>query len=693
MTSKKYLIPLKLRPLLIVLVLELFLFNFPFWESFAFQTVPCSSVSLNGIEKINEHTYKMTEEGGRLSFRFNSVNIQNVHIQPLKQEAYSLRVGKGVNYKISIKDTGNTETPMPVGAQTVCNLLSTSHYIRIHPAGEVDEVNIYPQVAKGDSFSIVNISFNRHVPFYFSPIRFVLLCVLGYLVYAFSSKSRLFAMPLDLSDSIQMRLTVALILGVVLFAAATGKLIQPGVNLYSGDAYTENGSFIQDQNQYNHLSNALMEGHLYLDLTPPSWLDDMSNPYDAGARAALSQETGEATYWDYAYYNGHYYSYFGVLPALLTFVPFKLATGSDLRTDYAVVLYAVFFICSAACLIYQLIRRYFKSASFGIFLLACFLLSFGGGLLTQVFYPTVYSLPILSGLGFSFLGLAFWIHSAENNLKKTELVLGSLCIALTLECRPAYVLVCLFAFPIFWTELTEDRLFFSKKGLANTFAVLLPFFVVGVGALIYNYLRFDSFTEFGASYNLTGFDMVHQAHPLSRAFGGVYMFFFQPLRVEPSFPFLSEIGGLSSYHGELHIEPYYGGLFAFSPACLFIFTWPLVARGEQKRPIDINLFVIVCIALMLVFAITDVQVASISMRYQSDFAWLAVIASVLCLLSLLSAATINVRNHIIGWFSALVILGMVLSALNLFSIGRYGQLVSTNPALYYLVESWFIPFS
>lgn len=693
MTSKKCSIPRIFKPLFIALVLELVLFNFPFWESLAFQEVLCPSVSLNGIEKINEHTYKMTEENGHLSFCFESANIKNVHIQPLKREVYSMRVGKSVNYKISIKDTGNTESSMTVGAQTVCNLLAPSHYIRIHPAGEVNEINLYPQVAKGDSFSITSISFNQNVPFYFSPIRFVVLLILGCLVHAFRSRSRLFVMPLDLSNPIQMRFTAVLILGVILFAAATAQLIRPSVNLYSGEAYTENGSFIQDQNQYNHLSNALLEGHLYLDLTPPSWLDDMSNPYDAGARAALSQETGEATYWDYAYYNGHYYSYFGVLPALLTFVPFKLVTGSDLRTDYAVVLYAVFFISSAAFLIYQLIRRYYKSASFGIFLLAFLLLSLGGGLLTQVFYPTVYSLPILSGLGFSFLGLALWIHSAENSLKKTELMLGSLCIALTLECRPSYVLVALFAFPIFWTELTEDRLFFSKKGLLNTFSVLLPFFVVGVGAMFYNYLRFDSFTEFGASYNLTGFDMVHQAHPLSRAFGGVYMFFFQPLRVEPSFPFLSEISGLSSYHGELHIEPYYGGLFAFSPACLFIFTWPLVARMEQKRQRDINLFVIVCVALMLVFAITDVQVASISMRYQSDFAWLAVIASVLCLLSLLSATTMNLRNYIIGCFSALVLMGLFLSTLNLLSIGRYGQLVSTNPALYYLVESWFIPFS
>ena len=63
----------------------------------------------------------------------------------------------------------------------------------------------------------------------------------------------------------------------------------------------------------------MADGQLYLEVEPPQWLVDMDNPYDKGARDELQKQTGESYLFDVAYYEGHYYVYFGVLPVLLRF--------------------------------------------------------------------------------------------------------------------------------------------------------------------------------------------------------------------------------------------------------------------------------------------------------------------------------------------------------------------------------------
>ena len=141
-------------------------------------------------------------------------------------------------------------------------------------------------------------------------------------------------------------------------------------------------------------------------------LSDMENPYDTSARAQELSQAGEYYYLDYAFYNGHYYSYFGALPALVAFVPFKLLTGCDLRTDQAVLALGVIFVFAFNALLYCLAKRYRRDVSLGLFALSSVSFFVASGLLYLVFLPQLYSVPILSGLIVVFLGLSCWV-SAE----------------------------------------------------------------------------------------------------------------------------------------------------------------------------------------------------------------------------------------------------------------------------------------
>lgn len=94
-------------------------------------------------------------------------------------------------------------------------------------------------------------------------------------------------------------------------------------------------------------------------------------------------------------------------------------------------------------------------------------MTFASSIVYLVYYGTIYSVPIICSLLFSILGLTFWIDAkGSHTVCRYKLVIGSLFIAFTLQCRPAFILIFVLAIPIFWDELVKDRLFF-KKGTAQ----------------------------------------------------------------------------------------------------------------------------------------------------------------------------------------------------------------------------------
>lgn len=115
--------------------------------------------------------------------------------------------------------------------------------------------------------------------------------------------------------------------------------------------------------QYAELAKAMADGQLYLEVEPPQWLVDMDNPYDKGARDELQKQTGESYLFDVAYYEGHYYVYFGVLPVLLFYLPFYLLTGSSFPTAIGVLIACIMFVLGVTALMDRFARHHFKRVS------------------------------------------------------------------------------------------------------------------------------------------------------------------------------------------------------------------------------------------------------------------------------------------------------------------------------------------
>lgn len=332
---------------------------------------------------------------------------------------------------------------------------------------------------------------------------------------------------------------------------------------FYGEWYNEYSAHTFDMDQYALLGHALIEGKTTLDLPVADGLASLDNPYDYDARVELGRATGEKIFWDHAYYEGAYYSYFGVIPAIVLYMPYELITGELLNTSYAVAFLGVCFIISSSIMVVCLSRRFFVPGSSTAAVMAGIAIVFAGcNVMYLGFVPRFYSVPILMSLVFTFIGIAFWIRArrsdngihAEGCLSKSRLFLGSLCMACNLGCRPQFALAWLLAFPLFWREIAKTRMLFSKKGLTETLCGVLPFLLISMPLFAYNYARFGSALDFGSSYNLTGFDMTTYNQTWGTTLLVLYCFILQPISLSSAFPFLNVVDWTWPF-SLLHADP------------------------------------------------------------------------------------------------------------------------------------------
>lgn len=673
--------------IILALSIETFICNFRFWESLSFNNETILEIGSHGdgIRENSDGTYTVTDSGeASLEFTNLSCHIDNVELSLGKPDWYSTSwrdsTGPYLNYHFDVTDEGNNNYySLPM--RTYCENDSSSHWTRIHLSGKSTKFKIVFDEPSGTAISVESIKLNTVRPFAVSFTRLLLIGFVILLLRALRPGSKLYRIPLSSTSRSSIVIVLAAVTCEVAAAVFIGKVVTNGA---IGEPY-QNGSTVYDFNQYNHVADSLIHGQVRLNLPVSETLRDMENPYDTQERESLLLEAGETYYMDYAYYKGNYYSYFGVLPAITLFLPYKIITGSDLSTSTAVMITSLLYIICLNYLISEALRYARKGRTIGNWLLASISIVTTSGFLYLIYLPQLYSLPILMGLSLSFVGLALWMNAQHKSDSISychrELIAGSTCIALSLLCRPQYFLLVLLAFPVFWKGIVNRKGFFSKTGAGNTLDIIIPCLIVGSAAMLYNYARFDSPFDFGASYNLTGSDMTHRQIVLGRTIPALFQYLFQMPSISASYPFISAANMSTDFQGYWFYEPFLGGFIAFSPICLLIFgiEKPIIYKYKSTYKLCLTM-----IGLAIGILFLDFQIASVTTRYFNDFSWLLLISDHI----MLSLENQNVGPRRIS--TLLVALGFCLNILALFSAGRYTPMSVYCPTMYYGLKTWLL---
>ncbi len=209
---------------------------------------------------------------------------------------------------------------------------------------------------------------------------------------------------------------------------------------------------------------------------------------------------------DASYYDGKYYLYFGVTPALLLFWPWRLFTGQDLPIAAAGVIWASMAFAFSVGWLVALRRRVAAGVPGWYWLAAVAALGIAAGYPVVLRRPLFYEVAILANIAFTMAGLwcltMVWLRS-EKPLR--WLAAASLCAGLAIGSRPTVgpgALLALGAVAI-WVCWQRRRV----KPEASAGCLLRVGIAAGGPVVLcltalawYNWARFGNPIEFGLSY-------------------------------------------------------------------------------------------------------------------------------------------------------------------------------------------------
>lgn len=651
-----------------------------------------------GIKKISNDTFIIENENDA-SVILKGINEKvNTLYLPVASESPML------NLSISATDSANesgaklSDTALQISPQYI-----PSQHFATHFRDKVKDISIdFGKNGVGTLFTMDKIGINVRPPLALSKTRAIIVAFLVFFVLSIMPSSRLWKTPLfqaESKDSASFPISKTVVIGYAVIGICVFLLV---VHLHSAYNSIFNSSYYDQKSgtmffhtQFACLAKSLLKGKVDLDIPVASYLKSMTNPYDPGARIANAIRTGEPFYLDAAYRNGKYYCYFGVLPVLLTYLPYLALVGRDMPNIYAIVLFGLATIASFNYLSYQLIKRFAPTASVGVFVAVSTILICSSGFAFWATTLSFYTIPLVSALAFGGFGLALLLKAsmhAAAKISRLQVTLGAFFIAITLGCRPQFVLVGLLAIPIFWNDIVYNRIFFSRKGLWNTILFFLPFIFVATLQFAYNYFRFGSVLDFGASYNLTGNDMTSRGFVLSRIPLGLFSYVFQPFTVGPAFPFFSTASMTNNYVGLTSHEDIYAGLLFTSPVVpLSIF---LCNTHDKKVRIksSMRLFVWTAVLTFLILVV-DIEASGIVERYKSDFGWIISMGSVSMIIDSLETTAYQAANNdctclstSTGYREQLLSIAAVTTVFAtvacIFMSGKAVSLESVNPKIY-----------
>ncbi len=704
-----------LLTLCMILFLEIFIFNMPFWSSRTTKTrtVTLSSSNFTNVTPV---TGGFTVTGPNPSVTIDNPANQKIKYIHIDQ---SSSAPSWATYDFTVFTFfGNGQTPNSnYDKGNLSTGLYRSRYVNV--GGTCHKVRILFDMPVGRFLPFVSITVNPHVSFHFSLVRFAFMILLGLFAVFLGPNSPLWRWKMQDGGAFQIWTLCVSTVFIMLFYAMIFYTSESW-SAWTGSSMAGVGwSQWANFNQYGDLANSLLHGHTWLDLPVPPPLKAMQNPYDPYLRQQLIFQNGGPQkvkiYWDHAFYHGKYYCYFGVIPAIVFFMPFEIMTGKEMESCWAILMAVLIAAIFATLLLVRMSKIWFPNVSFGAVLLASWMLGMGGGILYHVFTASFYSVPESCSYMFSMIGLWCWFESIRQRkdgrrrrVSAWWIFFGSLFMACNLGCRPQYIFLCLLGLPIFWTAIFKERMLFSKSSIFATVMAFVPFFLVFIPLFIYNFVRFGSFFTFGNTYQLTNFDATDPGFTYLSAAKGIFYYLFQPMNLTTSFPFV----GLTNTSTLLFypMEPSEGGYFTFvAPFAVILFAAPWIfsrsRRGELTEEMSgsifegasvrrsVTSFVWTAIASGICVMCADSYLGGVSQRYISDFGVLFILGAVCCFFAVLPRT-----GQRIGPAGKLLILASVIAVcicltiefFGIFTIGRYGSLLSSFPCHYFPVKDWFL---
>jgi len=554
----------------------------------------------------------------------NAINTSGVTFTNLDRHITSVFVPPMFNnlkqFDIYIRWTDEESTRQI--KKTLYKALPHENYAAIQPCGKVSELTImFPKRVFFDEIS--QIAVNKQIPFYFSGLRIVAVSLLFFTVILFMYKPLraktayyLFEYKFDPTNKKQNLIYVGLVIMTIIFS---------GICVYT--SVSERFSNTASNFQYNrYLIDAFIAGRTNIDFGHPEKLLNAERPYDYYYLTTNGYERGVDWSWDIAYYKGKYYTYYGPVPAVFLYLPYKIITGNYMSYRTGVFAFAAIAVVFMALLWKFSVKKYMPNARFAFYLLSFLALFFVSYLYTGIRHPSVWLIVQVAGLAFIVAGTFLLLKSVDKeNINHLQLFFACLCFALAVGCRPNTVLISVIVPIVLW----------KRRSWKLACFILIPYIVVAIPLCLYNYVRFDSVFQFGQKYctsliNGTGIQLLNPLGKIHRIFVTAIFYFFRLHGYSLQFPFVDLVpppGFATAAFGFVWVYNSGGGLINFP--ILFCLAYLFKNIFNKDKPDGLRLssvFVVIAIAMVIVYSVMGMFLA----RYLLDCAIFFVLPALFC---------------------------------------------------------------
>ena len=605
--------------------LEIFVFHFSFFTQKSGE-FPRTEIDLSAYDGYNGEALPLLPDNATIS-------IDNLNIPVRSVTVRTAGPSQVLSGNIGICDEANAYRTMGAGSfQVNPGGQKSSFTVRIDSRGNLSRLRITFTDEPAEPVFLLSVVLNEQIPFEIQWLRLILMSGLFFIVFAVF-RFRLYEADYCPDKRSHQLLNLGILALCLLVSCAVCYGASPDhtwLKPYPTQEELRSSEMVVDA--YMQQLDAFEKGQIELDLDVNPALEELDNPYDKGER----DKKEVACHWDRAYYNGNYYSYFGLAPLFTVYYPVYRLTGMLPTELLALSLLAVFAILCIFAAIQGLIRIFRLRANLLLFLAGEMAVVAGSFLYLMQSSLSFYYLPLLSAVGWlaAFLALSCFACLSKITWQRILLfALSGISVVMLVLSRPNTVLLAVaFAAPLFLRVLL-DRQASVKQKLQSALPFLIPVFVGGAAIMYYNYIRFGSLFEFGTSYQLTESDIRYNQITLSlHHFGSMlYHYFLAPFVYTAFFPFLRFTTEKCVDFGNYLYQEYSAGLFTMPlNLCVFLAGFTFCSREKRdslkKRTYGLTLLGILALGYL------DFLLGGIHIRYVCDLSLMLILISFLLML-------------------------------------------------------------
>lgn len=414
---------------------------------------------------------------------------------------------------------------------------------------------------------------------------------------------------------------------------------------------------VSSYDPYVQQFDAFKKGQLHIDWEADERLIALDNPYNPSERKGINY------LWDRAFYDGKYYSYFGVAPIVTIIAPFYFISGIIPAPLLIQFIYIGIFSVVFPKLLMMLFDRYgqkvssvYKVGLTYVTYLSSFNLLYGRGKNPFYYIACTAAIAFLTLFAYLFFKGIF----SENHKKRcVYFLIAGLMYAFCVHSR----INTAFTATFFIVPIVIFKMILGAKAWKEKLIELgcLGFFV-SIGfllAFMYNYARFDNPLEFGTTYQITVADVSEYKLDTSEFDDAMdYYFESKPIKDDETGKVTFEIQDKKTVDRYLYIADYFG---LYSVPFLMLSLMAIIMCIDRRLSVAYRVTLCSTLIGCFVMAWINFCLGGVIYRYLADFSTEVAVCAALGVLFLLELSYMFENKTVKYMLRVFIVIVMLVS--------------------------------